>query len=1817
MTAKWKIDRDRNIAFHVNQETRRRQAVVSEEKNNLPRRVMMARAYSSYGNSLEDTGRRYHHKLGHAGVKVISNTLNGASIPHRPMKELCDACGTNKVKSHAHLKGTFSKENYGPGQSIVCDTIGPLSASIGGGKYWMFLKDRLSKYYLTYVVTQKSDIPACVIMGLRRFKTLSGSIARRIQMDGDGAYTSADLKAKIEEMGTLPSWSSPYDHPQNGCAENSVHSQWESACVAMQVAGVPANIWPESVGYVQFTSNNLRSVKDGDGIWVTPSMLLQSLETAFPPERMMPFGCKVIVQIPAEQREGRKSLLQPRAWIGVFVGYGAPYGYGGAYRIFDPAKGVVRTASINYCVCDEGNFPMKMNKDLQHLRVAAPLAPTLTKEALLDPNELANYDLTADEIYEQAMSIDDGPSPEEVSRTLALMPIEAVGREDISPVVPPSLETPVATDYSSGDAQTLETFPVPTLEALDPVLDRGEHSEEKGESKRGATSSLFKPHFTPLRRSERLKDNPSTSQLLERPPPKVKASQSGANVVRAPRPEEYAITAVLDRKTVDGHILYQVQWDNGETNWLDKKPLHGLGQVARDWIQDMDARLDDAQDNGPMALYCYIQDPVIEGRSGSDGNARLHSLLALANSQEQAPRDKGQEPMAFIHKRPGSPVPRGRHEAMKSNYWPDYLAAEMVEMETHRLNQTWTLVRRCDVPAGAKIMYTKWVYADKVEINSIGVPYVSKVKARLMADGSSQRPGIDYFDTFASVMRGQSFRVLLVIRLMHPDHEMEKWDAKAAFINAPFTQGEDLYIRQPKGHEETEDIQDNDTGGKQEWVCKLNKALYGAKQASNAWQAYLKKLFVRAGFAPYLKDDSVYFAWTSCFQGFCIVGTHVDDMFPTYNKKGKPLRDRLWGILTKGMELKHEGDASWALKTRIQYDRGAGIMKISQEAYTEEMLVRFGCVNVKTSTTPAYDQGPMSEMLEEDFPATEALLDVTMKKYPFKEAVGCCWWLVTISRVDILPATHKASRYLSRPSEKLWKWLMKILRYLRGTTGLGLVYTRPAIKQSGDGSERDPLRFIPDIDLLTGAADSSYADAERKKTTLGHCIHMMGNLIHYSMKTGTRNFDSSTDAECGSLVLFSHANSWLRDWLKEIGFFTVNKPTTVLEDNTSTIALSGHGSAKRSRHFDIAFFKLHDEILFGSMKLKETRTDDNHADFLTKSLGSEKFILFRDILMGGEEGQNYFNTTSTPEQHQPIVLMAHTSPQPACAGLPDDGQGLDGTGDQPVRDDRGPAAGKAGVPVASVTSGGHVPAGDDVQPLNGHSGAEGGEIKGPPPDSIRTIPGTLPECQIMITDLRNQQHQFGVALLDVQHQITGLTIVVNGLYERLGLMESTHGLLALSGRTLTEVVHLSEKIDSLLPSFIAKSGNSGSEPGSSKMASGDRVQSLPGQHSTEVPTQDLSTVGGVGVSAVIPCQTPTSTPDGEGDECKKPRTREEKAQSFPKEAEYMVLQSQEDKEFYNQHQAPEFPQKRESKIQRGPLRETCNVEGLLYEECFEDKKKKNQVLDTRLIKQAFVAMSSYPGHFVFLLRGNKLWERLHLITCEGAMVSEAANAKGKELTICELEKFMGRKQGRGDSYSQLQVVALDEFKLLALRLLEDLATTKDCTCCTKMRTTLELYRDLWDVTEVGEVYPRLKMMVTKEIAAVMKQYGLDHQGEMISSYGPENVIVANLTKKDSDTSPFSDQWWKKPAGGKRKAEGACTPRKKREVATKIEKVIVKSEEESSSSESSSDTESGSEEGDSDEESLAARIKIARDEVGVSIKLGTKDGGSNGRLSPVY
>ena len=99
-------------------------------------------------------------------------------------------------------------------------------------------------------------------------------------------------------------------------------------------------------------------------------------------------------------------------------------------------------------------------------------------------------------------------------------------------------------------------------------------------------------------------------------------------------------------------------------------------------------------------------------------------------------------------------------------------------------------------------------------------------------------------------------------------------------------------------------------------------------------------------------------------------------------------------------------------------------------------------------------------------------------------------------------------------------------------------------------------------------------------------------------------------------------NSWQRKIIKEL------PPTPVKGDNMACISLISSGVTKRSRHFDIDWFKFKDLVDNGEIEVTWVPTDDNWADFFTKKLAREKFEKFRDVLMGNAGLQNHFQATS-------------------------------------------------------------------------------------------------------------------------------------------------------------------------------------------------------------------------------------------------------------------------------------------------------------------------------------------------------------------------------------------------------------------------------------------------------------------------------------------------------------------------------------------------------------------------------------------------------------
>ena len=159
--------------------------------------------------------------------------------------------------------------------------------------------------------------------------------------------------------------------------------------------------------------------------------------------------------------------------------------------------------------------------------------------------------------------------------------------------------------------------------------------------------------------------------------------------------------------------------------------------------------------------------------------------------------------------------PTTYEESLNSSKSDQWLNAMKSEIDSMYINQVWTLV---DPPEGIKPIGCKWVFKKKTDMEGNVITY----KARLVAKGCRQKQGVDYDKTFSPVAMLKSIRILLAIAT-HYDYEIWKMDVKTAFLNGNLT--EEMYMTQPKGF-----ISEN--GSK---VCKLQRSIYGLKQASRSW----------------------------------------------------------------------------------------------------------------------------------------------------------------------------------------------------------------------------------------------------------------------------------------------------------------------------------------------------------------------------------------------------------------------------------------------------------------------------------------------------------------------------------------------------------------------------------------------------------------------------------------------------------------------------------------------------------------------------------------------------------------------------------------------------------------------------------------------------------------------------------------------------------------------------------------------------------------------------------------------------------------------
>ncbi|KAK1643193.1 hypothetical protein QYE76_060998, partial [Lolium multiflorum] len=201
--------------------------------------------------------------------------------------------------------------------------------------------------------------------------------------------------------------------------------------------------------------------------------------------------------------------------------------------------------------------------------------------------------------------------------------------------------------------------------------------------------------------------------------------------------------------------------------------------------------------------------------------------------------------------------PATYEEAMMSpdsNKWQEAMKSEMGSMYD---NKVWTLV---DLPDSRKAVENKWIFKRKTDADG----NITVYKARLVAKGFRQIQGVDYDETFSPVAKLKSVRILLAIAAFF-DYEIMQMDVKTAFLNGDIE--EELYMVQPKGFVDPKNA---------DKVCKLQRSIYGLKQASRSWNRRFDKVIKDFGFIQCHGEACIYKKVSGSSVAFLIL--YVDDI---------------------------------------------------------------------------------------------------------------------------------------------------------------------------------------------------------------------------------------------------------------------------------------------------------------------------------------------------------------------------------------------------------------------------------------------------------------------------------------------------------------------------------------------------------------------------------------------------------------------------------------------------------------------------------------------------------------------------------------------------------------------------------------------------------------------------------------------------------------------------------------------------------------------------------------------------------------------------
>jgi hypothetical protein len=477
---------------------------------------------------------------------------------------------------------------------------------------------------------------------------------------------------------------------------------------------------------------------------------------------------------------------------------------------------------------------------------------------------------------------------------------------------------------------------------------------------------------------------------------------------------------------------------------------------------------------------------------------------------------------------------------------------------------------------------------------------ITRFKARLVAQGFSQKEGIDFNETFAPTMHLKTARVLLALAARE-NLEVRQYDISTAFLHASLT--EEVYVKQPPGHL---------VAGKEDWVYKLKKAMYGLKNAPRAYSDHFMSVLKDLGFKQSASDDCLWMLRQGKYYVYYLF--HVDDIICVSNSPG--LRKTCFEALEERFEggIRDEGQVSKFLGLII--DRlSDGSYTLSQEHYIEKMAEQF---NITEDSSPTDTPGEYGKKLTAEMLPKTPEEKLAAAKLPFQQLVGCLIY-ITKTRPDVAYSISNVARYMSSWGKEHFKAALRILRYL---------YTTREKKILLSSSRDQPF-------VISAYCDANYGDDrevvgldEKWKSQGGFIVYLAESPVSWRSRRHKSRSLSSMESEYMEASEAAKEVIFFRVLMKELNYDMI-EPTTMYEDNKACIAFSKNNTCHdRTKHIDVRAYHLRDLVKEGEVSVVHVDTNNQLADMFTKHQLKHTFLSHTDRIF------NNIHHKTTHKQHK-------------------------------------------------------------------------------------------------------------------------------------------------------------------------------------------------------------------------------------------------------------------------------------------------------------------------------------------------------------------------------------------------------------------------------------------------------------------------------------------------------------------------------------------------------------------------------------------------------